>query len=122
MATAASLSYPGALWTNTSISPIPMTTAAPVDCLPCSYLQIEPGYATWSADPSIQPLATTQVIVDPNNNTTSTSIRCDTEVLSSYSSRVDLSYTVDESCSLVAKYVGVYGGAGNTDDFQWATV
>ncbi|KAM0717053.1 hypothetical protein Q7P37_006905 [Cladosporium fusiforme] len=92
------------------------TTAAPT-CAPCSWLMIEPGYATWTAaNSSLPALRTTQLYFDPNHNTTSTSVSCNSAALSAYTP-ID-NYWVNDDCELVAKYLAFAVG----DDWMWETV
>ncbi|OQO08858.1 hypothetical protein B0A48_05748 [Cryoendolithus antarcticus] len=119
--------YAAPLWSNTTVNTTtpssysPTSNATALNCIPCTLFQFEPGYATWSSTAPVQALATTQLIVDPNRNTTSTSITCNTAVLDSYTSDFDLAYSLNDQCELVAKYIAVFGSGGGTAGFQWAT-
>ncbi|KAK6441468.1 hypothetical protein LTR95_002299 [Oleoguttula sp. CCFEE 5521] len=118
--------YSAPLWSNTTVntttpSSYSLTSnATALNCIPCTIFQFEPGYATWSSTASIAALATTQLIVDPDRNTTSTSIICNTAVLDSYASEFDVTYALNDQCELVATYIAVFG-EGGTAGFQWAT-
>ncbi|OQO07670.1 hypothetical protein B0A48_07367 [Cryoendolithus antarcticus] len=119
--------YTAPLWSNATVNTttssiyVPAPNATALNCIPCTLFQFEPGYATWSSTAPVEALATTQLIVDPNRNTTSTSIICNTAVLDSYTSAFDVAYSLNDQCELVAKYIAVFGGGGVTAGFQWAT-
>lgn len=63
---------------------------------------------------SFPALRETQLVVDPNYNTTSTSIRCNTDALSAYPVHThgpEYSYKIDGDCDLIyvdARGVSVY--------------
>ncbi|KAK6421419.1 hypothetical protein LTR95_016814 [Oleoguttula sp. CCFEE 5521] len=122
----AASTYASVLWSNTTTNTSTQLgytsslNATALHCIPCSAFQFEPGFATWSSTAPVEALATTQLIIDPNSNTTSTSIKCNTAVLDSYTPEFDRTYSLNDKCELVAKYVAVFGGGG-TDAFQWAT-
>ena len=106
-----------------SATPVPYGNSttlvnATVSCYPCNFIKIEPNFATWSPAPSLPAIATRQLIIDPNDNTTSTSVICNTELLSlsAYQDNCLARYTVDENCDLVAQYAGVDNGG-----LLWAT-
>lgn len=72
----------------------------------------DPAVALWdSANSSIPALRTTQLIVDPNHNATSTSVYCNTTALGAYRSFQFTgdnapAYTIDSECNLVAMFSG----------------
>jgi len=62
-----------------------------------------------------------EVIVDPNVNTTSTSMYCNTAALSAYptpSYAGDISYTIDGECNLV----GMYARRTTSGEYYYLTV
>lgn len=97
------------------------TTISHTSCQPCSHLNIIPGIADWGPfNPSIPALCTVQLVVDPNRNTTSTSIYCNTAALSAYQTNTwsPEMYSLNDGCNLVARYL--VWGVG--EDTQFATV
>jgi hypothetical protein len=101
MATLTTSSY--RLYANTS-------TSSSFSCSTgCSYISFPvPELASWtSADTSLPVLRETQFIVDPNHNTTSTSVRCNSAALSAYRTGTlggPEYYGLDDNCNLVATY------------------
>jgi hypothetical protein len=80
----------------------------------CLYITFPvPDLASWtSAGTSLPVLRETQIIVDPNYNTTSTSVHCNTAALSAYRTGTlggPEYYGLDGSCNLVATYGRDYG-------------
>jgi hypothetical protein len=92
-----------ALYANTSASPSFSCSTG------CQYITFPlPDLASWTAvDASLPILRETQFVVDPNYNTTSTSVRCNTAALSAYRT-VTLGgpeyYGLDGDCNLIAMY------------------
>lgn len=96
-------------------------TTSHTGCQPCSHLNIIPGIADWGPiNPSIPVLRTVQLVVDPNRNTTSTSVHCNTAALSAYQTNTwsPEMYSLDDGCNLVARYL--VWGVG--EDTQFVTV
>lgn len=100
MATLAPTPSHGSFYANTT------TAASYTGCAPCQHLSIAPGMGTWkTADLSIPALRTTQLIFDPNDNTTSTSVHCNSAALSAYPTTAwDPLYSLNDECQLIASY------------------
>lgn len=119
MSSLASPSSTGTHYGNSSIV-APLT-----NCGPCVALYIWPEITTWNeSDPSIPALRIVQSFIDPNQNTTSTSVSCNSTAISAYPSAGYQSYSLNDACELVGAYAtGVsYGSSGYPDIISYATV
>ncbi|KAM0721927.1 hypothetical protein Q7P37_002852 [Cladosporium fusiforme] len=88
------------------------TTSAPfTGCGPCTVLSLNlPGVATWGApNASVPAIRTTHLLFDPNANTTSTSVQCNSAALSAWPTTEWFPlYGLDDECNLVASF-SAYG-------------
>ncbi|PNS20122.1 hypothetical protein CAC42_5572 [Sphaceloma murrayae] len=100
--------------TNTFLSSL--TSSLLAECRPSCSLTLQPAYATWSTNSSIPPLATTVLLINPTNNQTSTSIDCNTQVLSDYylsrAGGAQRVVGVDDNCRLIGNFPNIEQVAG----------
>lgn len=93
------------------------TTTSFTGCGQCTYVQIvDPAIGRWNdaAPNNISALRTTQLFIDQNYNTTSTSVECNTSALSQYRTSAEAGntlypyaeplYGLDEKCNLLVTY------------------
>lgn len=102
--------------TTSAVGPyanISTTTAASfTGCAPCKHLQIlDPAIGQWygAVSNNISALRTTQLYIDQNSNTTSTSVDCNSDVLSEYPPPDPRyvnapTYGLDNECNLLATW------------------
>ncbi|KAF4551079.1 Hypothetical protein D9617_14g075350 [Elsinoe fawcettii] len=102
--------------TTSSVSPVntflsSYTSSLLSECKPGCVLTLQPAYATWLTNSSIPPLATTYLVVNPSGNQTSTSVDCNTQVLTDYYlNRVGGAQKiqgVDENCRLIGNFPNI---------------
>ncbi|KAF2226014.1 hypothetical protein BDZ85DRAFT_258452 [Elsinoe ampelina] len=99
---------------NTFLSSL--TSSLLSECKPDCVLTLQPAYATWKTNSSIPALATTYLVVNPTSNQTTTSIDCNTQVLTDYylnrlggAQRIQ---GVDENCRLIGNFPNIEQLAG----------
>ncbi|PSK60222.1 hypothetical protein B9Z65_1120 [Elsinoe australis] len=102
--------------TTTSATPVntflsSLTSSLLSACVPSCSLTLQPAYMTWATNSSLPPLATTVLFVNPSSNQTSTSIDCNTQVLSQYYLNKGIGAQkitgVDDNCNLVGTFPNI---------------
>lgn len=100
------------------------TSAVWPSCGRCALILL-PVTVTWERQTTIPPLATTQLIIDPNDNTTSTSIDCNSGILDQFYNFNDRggpatlpwqTYDVDQNCNLIGGAQGALQPTGTQAD------
>ncbi|PSK57943.1 hypothetical protein B9Z65_9145 [Elsinoe australis] len=83
----------------------------PVDVALYNNVIINPAFASWVPAHDVPPIGTTYLYIDPNVNTTSTSVACDRTVFEQYKTALLSPFgrgrgTLDDECNLVGPYEG----------------